>query len=80
VNRIYVVRFAYEDQHPPGTDLKDAAWDSLLRYARHFGLTFNLREVWTMSGYRWRADAPGEPAYPTDVPGVRVAVYMQEKP
>ncbi|WP_410570333.1 hypothetical protein [Amycolatopsis sp. cmx-4-61] len=80
MNRTYVVRYAYPDQYPPGTDLRDAAWDSLLRYARHFELTFDRREVWTMSGYRWRSHAPGEPFYMTDVPGVRVDVHMQEKP
>ncbi|WP_125806347.1 hypothetical protein [Actinoplanes sp. ATCC 53533] len=34
----YIVRFARQDQYPPGTNLQDAARDSVIRYARHYGL------------------------------------------
>lgn len=84
----YVVRYAYADHYPPGTDLRDAVWEDLWRYARHFSLTFDRDDVWIMSGERWRRQRPGEfhtelmiPGHvPTGVVGARACVDMIEAP
>jgi hypothetical protein len=36
----YIVRYARADQFPAGTNLQDAARDSVIRYADQFGLDF----------------------------------------
>lgn len=55
---VHVVRYAFADQHPREADLVQAARDSLIRYCRWAGLTWDWREVWTFHGTRW-ARCPG---------------------
>ncbi|OXM44242.1 hypothetical protein CFP71_40525 [Amycolatopsis thailandensis] len=79
---VHVRRYAYQDQHPAGTDLRAAALTSLRNYARHYGLTFNPDEVRTTTGYRWHRSDPDNPDWNgrSDVRGVRADVRMYRKP
>lgn len=50
-------RFAWEDQHPPGKDLRNAARDSVLRCAVQFGLSLHWDQ--DTYGMRWKMTATG---------------------
>jgi hypothetical protein len=52
----YIVRVAWEDRFPAGANLQDAARDSVIRFAMHYGYQF----VWVHDQYgeRWRHGAP----------------------
>ena len=51
-----IVRCAWEDRHPKGTNLQDAARDSVIRYATHYGLTFRWHH--DQYGERWKDGVP----------------------
>lgn len=69
-----IVRVAWEDQYPKHftrNQLRTAARDSVIRYARHYGLEFRwYHDMW---GERWvRADGPDGPRMvPVQVYGYR---------
>lgn len=65
----YIVRNAFEDQYPRGTDLQTAARDSVIRYARHHGLTF--RWLHDQYGEKWVPDREAGVYRPTGVYGWR---------
>lgn len=46
-----IVRYAWSDRHPKDADLRQAARDSVIRYARHFGLDFRWHH--DQYGQRW---------------------------
>lgn len=77
---VHVVRVAYEDRYPPGTDLHDAVYRDLWRYCAMFGLTFNSRDVWFFTGRRWLWWDHGAAWEPTLVRGVRASVYATRLP
>ena len=71
---VYVVRVAYEDRYPPGTDLHDAVYADLRRYCAIAGLAFHHRDVWFFSGMRWLKVPDSDYLLPTTVRGVRASV------
>ncbi|RSM80607.1 hypothetical protein DL991_10885 [Amycolatopsis sp. WAC 01375] len=79
---VHVSRYAYQDQHPAGSDLRSAALKSLRSYALHYGLTFNPNEVRITTGYRWHRTDPNSPEWNgrSDVRGVRADVRMYRRP
>ena len=52
----FIVRCAWSDRYPAGTDLQNAARDSVIRFAGHYGLTF--RWVHDQYGERWKDGEP----------------------
>jgi hypothetical protein len=66
-------RYAWEDRYPPGTDLRQKARDSVIRYANHFGLSF--RWYHDMAGERWRS-VGGPNLAPSGVHGWRSEVII----
>lgn len=62
----FIVRYAWADQYPERSRyeekgfwaLQNRARDSVIRYARHFGLDFTWDGGWDMFGSRFR-DADG---------------------
>lgn len=52
----WIVRCAWEDRHPKGADLQTKARDSVIRYAIHYGLTFEW--VHDQYGERWKNGEP----------------------
>lgn len=48
----YIIRYARQDQYPPGTNLRNKARDSVIRFARHHGLSF--RWLHDQAGALWR--------------------------
>lgn len=58
----YIVRIARADQFPPGTNLRDAARDSVIRYAMHHGLRFTW--LHDQGGTLWRHGCQVDPIVP----------------
>lgn len=52
----FIVRNAWPDRHPPGADIRNMARDSVIRFARHYGLEF--RWVYDQYGERWKNGTP----------------------
>lgn len=72
-----IVRYARDDQFPPGTDLRNAARDSVIRYANRFGLKFRwlhdqYGQFWDVKSgrplliYGWRSEAEVTGTLPTN--------------
>lgn len=51
-----IIRYAYEDQFPAGADIRQAARDSVIRYARWAGVEF--RWIHDQHGERWKNGVP----------------------
>jgi hypothetical protein len=73
-DRVHVVRVAYEDRYPPGTDLHDAVYEDLRRYCAIMGLAYHYRDVWFFSGMRWESVPGTGYCLCTGVRGVRASV------
>lgn len=52
----YISRCAWEDRYPKDADIRTAARDSVIRYARHFGYEFEW--VHDQYGERWKDGVP----------------------
>jgi hypothetical protein len=78
--KVHVVRVAYEDRYPPGTDLHEAVYRDLRRYCAIFGLAFDWHDVWFCTGRRWRWWNYGASWEQTLVVGVRASVYTTRLP
>lgn len=52
----YIVRVAWEDRYPAGANLQNAARDSVIRFARHYGYGFEW--VHDQYGERWKHGVP----------------------
>ena len=75
----YIVRHARADQYPPGTNLQDAARDSVIRYATRFGLDFEWCHDQYGTVWEW-IPAEGSQHGLGVMPGGSGGCYVQKSP